>query len=158
MKKRSFILAVLAVFAAFSYAQVSDFLTEMIETEEVTFGQASYLCMVHKNPENEKFTYSEAMGHAIIEGVFPDSIVSKFSAIDPNIHTKIPLSNLCSMLAKVFEVRGGALFMLTKGTPRYAFRQFQVDGIVPLAADESLYVSGEEALNMYTRCIRIYGE
>lgn len=142
-------LIVLACVSFFVSAQSADFLTEMLDTETVTFGHASYLCLVHAEPENDGLTYSAANARAVLMGIV---------SADVSYDEKIPLGKLCAMMAKIFDVKGGALYRASKGAPRYAFRQFQVDGIVSRDADSSQKVSGEEFLNMYTRCIRIYGE
>lgn len=147
--KKLIILTVLVCVSFFVSAQSADFLTEMLETDAVTFGHASYLCMVHTEPENDGLTYAAANARAVLMGI---------ASADVSYDEKIPLGKLCAMLAKVFGVKGGALYRASKGMPRYAFRQFQVDGIVSRDADSSQKVSGEEFLNMYTRCIRVYGE
>lgn len=155
MKKNFLIYALLLCGAVCLSAQSADFLSEMLDTETVNIGQASYLCVVHAEPESDSLSYPDAMVHAMNMNLLPSSAVS---AGKWNWDKKITLGRLCSMMAKTFGVKGGALFRASKGSPRYAFRQFQVDGVVSMTSDESASVSGEEMLNMYTRCVRIYGE
>lgn len=151
MKK---IIAIMAtVFLSFSLqAQSKDFLSDMLDTERVTFGQASYLCVMHLLPNSEAMTYEVSYEKAEKFNVLPRAKAST------SFDKPITLATACFMLARIFNVKGGAMFQLTDGYPRYAFRQFQVDGIVPLSADSGLSVSGEEFLNLYTRCLRKYGE
>lgn len=151
MKKLIIILA--AAMMSFSlHSQTTEFLSKMLETERVTFGQASYLCVVHLMPSSEAMTYQMSYEKAKRFGLLPRGKLGMSS------EKNITLASACFMLAKIFDIKGGALFQVTEGTPRYAFRQFQVDGIVPMSADSGLSVSGEEFLNLYTRCLRIYGE
>lgn len=154
MKKLIVILA--ATLLSFSLqAEVSDFLSEMIDTETVTLGHASYLCVVHVEPERDSVSYSDAVAIALNNELVP---LSWLSINKSNSDRKISLARLCAMMAKTFGVKGGTMYRATKGSPHYAFKQFQVDGIVPMSADSSLSVSGNEMLNMYTRCLRVYGE
>ena len=48
------------------------------------------------------------------------------------------------------------MFRLTKGSPRYAFKQFQADGILSRKQDPSDFVSGAKALSIYTSCVNKY--
>ena len=50
------------------------------------------------------------------------------------------------------------MYRITKGSPRYAFRQFQADGIMGADMDPSAFVSGEKALSIYTSCISKYSD
>ena len=48
------------------------------------------------------------------------------------------------------------MFRLTKGSPRYAFKQFQSDGIINKKQEPSDFVTGAKALSIYTACVNRY--
>jgi hypothetical protein len=48
------------------------------------------------------------------------------------------------------------MFRLTKGSPRYAFKQFQSDGILSRKQDPADFVSGAKVLSIYTSCVKKY--
>lgn len=150
--KKLIVILVAALLSFSLHAQSTDFLSDMLDTERVTFGQASYLCVMHLLPNSEDMTYEVSYEKAGRYNVLP-----RVKANTTSDNT-ITLATACFMFAKIFNIKGGALFKLTDGSPRYAFRQLQVDGIVPISADSGLSVSGEEFLNLYTRCLRKYGE
>jgi len=50
------------------------------------------------------------------------------------------------------------MYRLTKGSPRYAFKQFQADGILSSRQSPSDFVSGAKALSIYTSCVNKYSE
>ena len=58
----------------------------------------------------------------------------------------------------MFNIKGGLMFRLTKGSPRYAFKQMKSDGVISQNYDPSLILSGREALNIYTSCNMLYNE
>ena len=55
------------------------------------------------------------------------------------------------------DIKGGLFYKLTKGSPRYAFKQLKTDGIISDDADPNSFVSGREALSILTACMVAYG-
>ena len=49
------------------------------------------------------------------------------------------------------------MYRITKGSPRYAFRQFQSDGIIDSTLEPNNLISGEKLLQIYTSCSSKYG-
>ena len=70
----------------------------------------------------------------------------------------IPLGNLAFLFAKIWNVKGGIFFRITKGAPRYAYKQLKADGIIDENKDPSSKISGIDALNIYTSCSFEYGK
>ena len=86
--------------------------------------------------------------------VIPELIVSLVTAEDAN--EAIPLVDIAYIYSKLWIIKGGLMYRITKGSPRYAFRQFQADGILTAKNEPSDIVSGAKALSIFTSCINKY--
>lgn len=131
-----------------AYCQSADVVTEMLETPEVTFGQVCYLSAIHQGFVSDDATYDQAIDALYEKGQIPQNVDKS---------TNVVMANLAFIYAQMWNVQGGLLYRLTNGSPRYAFKQLKVDGIIPETADPKTVVSGLEALNMYTSCAIEYG-
>ena len=75
--KKIFISAVIFLFSSFAFSQSADFVSNILESPQVTFGQIGYLVAVYQNFVPESATEDEAMaslfnaGH--IQGVIDSS-------------------------------------------------------------------------------------
>ena len=137
-----------ALFLALSvYAQSADVITDILATEEVTFGQISYLTAVQMNIVNDDASYDDAVMALYESGVIP---------FVEEVDSPVPAVDLAYLYSKLWNIKGGLMYRITKGAPRYAFRQFQADGIISSALDPSSYVSGQKALSIYTSCVNKY--
>ena len=82
------------------------------------------------------------------KGQLPDSVVSTDS---------IPAVDAVYIFTKIWDIKGGLMYRITKGSPRYAFRQFQSDGIIDSTLEPNNLISGEKLLQIYTSCSSKYG-
>ena len=148
MKK--IISLVFALFLCLSaFAQSADVITDILETEEITFGQVCYLTAVQMNIIDDSVSYEGAVTALYEHGYIPE--VEDFDA-------PVPAVDLAYLYSKLWNIKGGLMYRLTKGSPRYAFRQFQADGIIGVDVDPANYISGEKALSIYTSCINKYSD
>ena len=148
MKK--IISLVFALFLCLSaFAQSADVITDILETEEITFGQVCYLTAVQMNIIDDSVSYEGAVTALYEHGYIPE--IEDFDA-------PVPAVDLAYLYSKLWNIKGGLMYRLTKGSPRYAFRQFQADGIIGADVDPANYVSGEKALSIYTSCISKYSD
>ena len=129
------------------YAQSADVITEILESKQATFGQVCYLAAVQQNLITEDASYENA-----VQVLFENSIIP--NSEDPE--APIPLVDIAYIYAHLWPVEGGLMFRLTKGSPRYAFRQFQSDCILSRKQEPSDFVSGAKALSIYTSCVNKY--
>lgn len=148
MKKIITILSILFIGAA-AYSQSAQVVTEIIDAPKVTYGQICYLSAVSQNLISESASYEEAVKALADKGIISEQITPD---------TEITLSNLAYIYAQMFNIKGGLMFRLTKGSPRYAFKQMKSDGVISQNYDPSLILSGREALNIYTSCNMLYNE
>ena len=148
MKK--IISALIVLFISVSvFAQSADVITELLETEEATFGQVCYLVAVQKNLIAENDSYETA-----VQTLYENGIIPGFE--DPQ--APIPLVDITYVYSRLWEIKGGLMYRLTHGSPRYAFKQFQSDGILSATQEPDDYVSGAKALSIYTSCVNKYSD
>ncbi len=148
MKK--FIILIASLFIGFTlYAQSADAVTDILESPEITLGQACYLSAVSQGFVSENASYEEAA----------DAITNQGQGKYQNLASEpAKLSELASIYANLFNLKGGLLYRLTKGSPRYAFKLLKTEGIIPQNYDPSRKISGAEALNIFTKCNIMFGE
>ena len=131
------------------YAQSADVITDILESDEATFGQICYLSAVQMDLVEDTASYDEA-----IKSLFDNSYIPEIADSD----ALIPAADMAFIYSHLWEIKGGLMFRLTKGAPRYAFRQFQYDGIIDAETDPASFVSGAQALSIYTAASRKYGD
>ena len=148
MKK--IVILLTALFLSLSaYAQSADVITEILATEEVTFGQISYLTAAQMNIIDDDASYDDAVT-ALYEGGYIPFVEDSDSPV--------PAVDLAYLYSKLWNIKGGLMYRITNGAPRYAFRQFQSDGIISADLDPSSYISGAKALSIYTSCFNAYSD
>lgn len=146
MKK--ILVAVFCLFITCSvFAQSADIISEILETEKATFGQVCYLAAVQQNLVDENASYEDA-----VKVLYENSLIPNNE--DPQ--ASIPLVDIAYIYSRLWPVNGGLMYRLTKGSPRYAFKQFQSDGILSKDQDPGDFVSGAKALSIYTSCVNKY--
>lgn len=131
------------------YAQSADVITEILEAEQATFGQVSYLAAVQQDLVDETASYEDA-----VQVLFDNGIIPNLEDYD----APIPLVDIAYIYSRLWSINGGLMYRLTKGSPRYAFKQFQADGILTQKQEPSDYVSGAKALSIYTSCVNKYSD
>ena len=145
--KKKFLILFSLLLGALVYAQSADVITEILEAEQATFGQVCYLAAVQQNLVDENASYDES-----VQALFDNKIIPNLE--DPR--APIPLVDIAYIYSRLWPVKGGVMFRLTHGSPRYTFKQFQSDGILTSRQDPSDFVSGAKALSIYTACVKKY--
>ncbi len=131
------------------YSQSSDVITDILESETATFGQVCYLVAVQNQLVNENASYEKA-----VQVMFDNEYIPYLE----DANAPIPLIDIAYVYSKLWPIKGGLMYRLTKGSPRYAFKQFQSDGILSAEMQPSKYVSGAKALSIYTSCVNTYSD
>lgn len=147
MKRFVTLLLALFLFGAV-YAQSADVITDMLAESEVTFGQVCYLSAVHQGFISENASFDEAIKALYEQGQIPQ---------EADKNSPVVMANFAFIYAQMWNIKGGLMYRLTKGSPRYAFKQMKSDGVIDETADPKKIVSGVEALNIYTSCSIEYG-
>lgn len=140
-----FTLILLACMAGLS-AQSADMVTRMLETDEITFGQAGYFMAVYL-----ELVPDEANGRASLDALETAGLGSY-----RNTDKVLKLSELAGMCMKVWKIPGGFMYSLLK-TNHYAFRELQAKGYISFAEDPMDRVSGKRALNLIYKLMEAEG-
>jgi len=147
--KKIIVLFLAVIFSSVVFAQSADVITELLETEKATYGEVCYLSAVQQKFLDDSASYEEAISVLRSEGQLAESV---------DADTPIKAIEAASLFASMWNIEGGLMYRMTKGAPRYAFKQFQSDGIISSVKDPSSYVSGTEILKMYTACVKKYSD
>ena len=146
---RRFVTLTLALlFVTAAYSQSADVITEILDSKKATFGQACYISAVQQNLIEDDASFDDAIMVLKEEGQIPERV---------NSDDVIPMIDAVYIFSQMWDIKGGLMFTLTKGAPRYAFRQFQADGVISSTSDPSFALSGPSLLQLYTACVRQYG-
>ncbi len=143
MKKLIFLCAVTLLLSAAATAQSSEKLTELINTEKTTYGQAAYLSAVFTGSISENDDYEKAVKTLELQDLLPEGT-------DPA--KEISLQELSYICFKTARFQGGLLYRLFPG-PRYAFRELKAKRILPPLADPSEKVSGRDTIALFNGCL-----
>lgn len=134
MKKLILTLLACVCFAAGAAAQSSQKISEILENEEISKGEAAYFACVYKNLAGENATEDEAFDVLSQKNLFKSGEKSD---------DKISLSKACYLISETAGMKGGVFYSISHSA-RYSLREFKALGIVPQNADPSQKVSGSE--------------
>ena len=145
MKKRTALAALFLLAGAAAFCQSADSISELLQTEDATYGQAAYLAAVYSGSIAEDASADDAFAAMVDAG---------YIAANRDAESAIPLKELAKLYAGVTGVRGGLFYTLTHA-PRYAFRELKARGVMPQSADPSQHVSGRNTLAVLNGCIKL---
>lgn len=148
MKKIFSILFVLFSFSSV-YAQSSEVITKILNSDEATIGQICYLSAVYQGFVKEDASYAQAVQALYDKRQIPAKVFE---------NEVVVMVNLAYIYSQMWNVKGGLMYRITHGSPRYAFKQMKADGIIPDNASPNSVVTGQTALNMFTACSIEYGK
>lgn len=124
-------------------AQSNQVLDQLLEREELPFGEAAYLVLVAIDRLPEEAAPEEAA--AALAGQIP-------AVRERGAGEAIPLGEYAYLLMQAFEVKGGLMYRLFPG-PRYAARELAYRKIIRGKAHPNRPVSGTEAVQILRRLL-----
>ena len=151
--KKIMILIFTFLLSASLWAQSADVITDILDTEEVTLGQVCYLTAVQLDYTDESSSYENAVSVMQEKGLLASS-----KNENQNAESAVSAVEVAYLFSKLWTVKGGVMYRITKGSPRYVFKQFQCDGVIKSTVDPSSHISGTEALSIYTACVNTYSD
>jgi hypothetical protein len=130
------------------FAQSNDKISEILQSEKVSYGEVCYIVASAQGFISDDASYEQAIQTLYDKGqiktlVYKDEL--------------IPLVNIAYVYSQIWKVKGGIMCRVTKGSPRYVFKQLKTDGVIDKSKDPSFFISGREALSLYTSCAYHYG-
>lgn len=137
-----------AAAALAAHAQSAQKITQIVESPELSYGQAAYIAL----------SYSE-MGN-IIEESSSDSdaleaaVQKKWIKSGAVVDVAIRLDELCALYVSAAGIKGGVLCGLIKNSPRYSFRELKALGLLDQYADPAMKIDGQNALNLFNACVQ----
>lgn len=141
-----FLLFILNSFVVF--AQSNDRISEILNSEQVTYGDVCYISASAQGFISDDASYEDA-----IQALYDKGQIKSMVYKDE----KIPLVNIAFVYSQIWKVKGGIMCRVTNGSPRYVFKQLKTDGVIDKSKDPSFFISGREALSLYTSCAYHYG-
>lgn len=136
----SIIFTVLCSFAL--SAQSSEKISDMLKSEEITFGQASYLIATYKEIISDESSYETAFNAMLNRNLVPGD----YAADD-----LVTLKQAAFLCMWSMNIKGGLLYSIFKN-PRYAFKELQAKGVLPTEVDPDIYITGREYLGLVNAC------
>lgn len=144
MKKGIVLLLILFLgFAA--YGQDASKVTEILEAEQLTRAQASYIAVSWLDSANESLGFAETAQIALEQGLLKDGV---------DVNEPIRLDELAGLCMKAWNVPGGLFYRMTKAN-RYAYKELVARQFLPSNGDPSFTVSGAEGLNVMYQCMEL---
>lgn len=139
MSRKLFVMLIVWFSGFLCFAQNSQKVSEILNKNEVTKGDAAYFTCVYKNLCAENAVESDAF--AVLQG----NAVFDFAE---NANEVISLSKACYLIAKTSDMKGGIFYSIFKNK-RYAFREFKALGIIPNTSDPDSKVTGAQLIALF---------
>ncbi len=131
------------------YAQSADVITQILETDKVTYGQMCYLSAVRQNLIFEDDSFDTAV--AVMAANYQ---VEELLDVDYIVNAE----TVAAMFMRIWpNVKGGLFFRITNGSPRYAYKHLKAVRIIPENIDPKSSLTGAQALNILTLCMNKFG-
>lgn len=147
--KKIFLIVVGLFISISAYSQSQDVITEILESSEATFGQVCYISAVMQSLVSDDSSYDDA-----VQAVYENEQLPYITESSQ----PIPLIDAAYLFSFMWDIKGGLMYKITNGAPRYVFKQFQADKIIPYDAEPNQIVSGIEIMRMFTSCEKKYGD
>jgi hypothetical protein len=141
LKKNLLLLCIPLMFLGYIYTQDASYLSDIIESDAISWEQASFLIL--------------AGGDFLPEDIKPrdawDELLSTywFSNV-PERESRITVAEFCGIATKTLDYKGGLFYSLFKNN-RYAFRDLRFKAIVPAHLDPQAKLKGLDALSITER-------
>lgn len=143
--RQRLIIGLLCILGACSWAQSAERITDILNSETITYGQASYLAASFLDLVSESASEQEAMDALVDNGMIKAKHLGSEDA-------PIPLDRFCNICCSTWYIVDSISYSLLK-TPYYAWKEMKAFKYIPTTYTKEKTISGYEALNIVTRCI-----
>ncbi|WP_407425056.1 hypothetical protein [Treponema sp.] len=140
------ILALISNFAVF--AQSSERVSALLESETATCAQSSYLAAVYAKLIDEQSTDLQAFEALKSNGYFSS---------DSEADSEVTLSELSFIYMKALNLKGGLFYTLFP-SKRYSYKELKAKDVLPKESDPSMKVSGRDTIDIFNACLELTGE
>ena len=146
MKKSFPALALLMAAAAVS-AQSAQKISQIVESPELSYGQAAYIALSYSDAETMDESADDTQA-------FEAAFQRKWIKNGAVVQAAIRLDELCALYVSAAGIKGGVLCGLIKNSPRYSFRELKALGLLDQYADPAMKIDGQNALNLFNACVQ----
>lgn len=146
MKKFLPALALLIAAAAVS-AQSAQKISQIVESPELSYGQAAYIALSYSDAETMDESADDTQA-------FEAAFQRKWIKNGAVVQAAIRLDELCALYVSAAGIKGGVLCGLIKNSPRYSFRELKALGLLDQYADPAMKIDGQNALNLFNACVQ----
>lgn len=143
--RQGLLVGLLCLLGVYSWAQSADRITDILNSETITYGQASYLAASFLDLVSDSASGSESMDALVENGLIKAKHLG-------NEDDPIPLANFCNICCSAWYVVDSIGYSLFKN-PYYAWKEMKAFKYIPTNYTGEKHISGYEALNIVTRCI-----
>ena len=144
--KRLLIFFTLCILIGRVSAQVGGRLTQIVNTEQATYGQASYIAAVSAGLAQDTDSYERCF-----EILKEENCTSARHSLKDSITVKY----FADMLCKTFSVNNSVAYRFVR-VPRYAYKQLKAAGVIPDNYYPNRILSGSEMMNTLTLFVENY--
>ncbi len=146
MKKFFPALALLMAAAAVS-AQSAQKISQIVESPELSYGQAAYIALSYSDAETMDESADDTQA-------FEAAFQRKWIKNGAVVQAAIRLDELSALYLSAVGIKGGVLCGLIKNSPRYSFRELKALGLLDQYADPAMKIDGQNALNLFNACVQ----
>ena len=147
MNKKSLLAIVVAMAALAVHAQSAQKISQIVESPELSYGQAAYIALSYSDGETMGESASDAEA-------FEAAVQKKWIKNGAVVQAAIRLDDLCALYVSAAGIKGGVLCGLIKNSPRYSFRELKALGLLDKNADPAMKIDGQNALNLFNACVQ----
>lgn len=138
--KNSLAFLICTLAATFAFAQSANFVTKIIDTQKITYGQAAYFICCDYGYIDE--TDDESSAVSALEENFPNMINKlKIQQVDKVLSAK----EFSFMCCQAWDIKSSLMYMIFQNQ-RYAFKQMKAKGYFAANTDPSSTVDGRKVL------------
>ncbi len=148
--RQGILIGLLSILSMCSWAQSADRITEILNSETVTYGQISYLAASYLGLVSDDAGNEEA-----IDALISNNIVKAKHMGEAE--SAVPLANFCNICCGAWYIVDSINYSIFK-TPYYAWKEMKALKYIPSNYTRGKTISGSDALNIITRCIEHHEE
>ncbi|MCR5698112.1 MAG: hypothetical protein K6G52_00570 [Treponemataceae bacterium] len=128
------------LFATLAFAQSADFISEVIATQKITYGQAAYFICCDYGYIDEAADESSAV--SALEENFPNMINKlKIQQVDKELTVK----EFSFMCCQAWDIKSSLMYMIFQNQ-RYAFKQMKAKGYFAANTNPNATLDGRKVL------------
>ncbi len=146
--KKLFLLSLIFISAFFVSAQDADVVTEVLNTKEVTYGQAAYFCAINMDIAQSDDSYEIVLNKLKTQGIIEE---------DYDCTKPVTLDVLSYIVSVAWNIKSSLLYRVFP-CPRYAYTMLCAEGVISKNTDPKQSIDGHTFFNIVTQCIDMYGE